>query len=305
MEKNPIISVILINYNSTHHTINCVKSIQDQTSKDLDYEIILVDNNSREEEKSKLINWLKQPEQKDITFIQSNTNTGFTGGNMMGVNIAKGQYLYLLNNDCILQNDVLSILSQFLNENPNVAAVSPTMLNNQKKHTPAFSYMPSVATKWLGNNLMNKINSKVYPDRKTAYEYPIKVQVITGASMFLRKSVFEKVGYMDPAYFLYLEEEDLCMKLTKAGYDIYHVPAAIIQHLGEESTNRNYDIAREYYISLCYFLSKYYSPTEQFLIKIRYMFREFFSSFSQPYRFKLFLFLLKNAPSKYSLRFRQ
>lgn len=305
MEKSPVVSIILINYNSTPHTINCVKSIKEQTSKDFDYEIILIDNNSREEEKIKLINWLRQAEQNDISFIQSNINTGFTGGNMMGINVSKGKYLYLLNNDCILQNDVLAILSQFMDENPNVAAVSPTMLNNQKKHTPAFSYMPSIATKWLGNNIMNKIDKKKYPDRKTVYKQPIKVQVITGASMFLRKSAFEKVGYMDPAYFLYLEEEDLCMKLANSGFEIFHVPAAIIQHLGGESTNHNYDIAKEYYISLYYFLSKYYSPTEQFFIKARYILRELFGSIGHPERFKLFLFLLKNAPSKYSLRFKQ
>ncbi len=305
MEKRPVVSIILINYNSTHHTINCVKSIKEQTNKDFAYEIILTDNNSCEEEKIKLINWLKQPEQKNISFIQSNVNTGFTGGNMMGINISRGKYLYLLNNDCILQNDALSILSKFMDENPNTAAVSPTMLNNQKKHTPAFSYMPSVATKWLGNNLMNKINKKKYPDRKTVYKQPIKVQVITGASMFLRKSAFEKVGYMDPAYFLYLEEEDLCMKLTKAGYDIYHVPTAIIQHLGGESTNRDIKIDMEYYISLLYFLRKYYTPFERSIIKLRYAFRELLGSISSPRRFKLFLFILKDAPQKYSLTFKQ
>ena len=119
----PTVSVILINYNSTHHTINCVNSIREQTNNELEYEIIVVDNNSREEEKLKLTNWLSQPEQSDVIFYQSERNTGFTGGNMIGVNLAHGKYLYLLNNDCILQNDVLAILSQFMNENLKVAAV--------------------------------------------------------------------------------------------------------------------------------------------------------------------------------------
>lgn len=304
-QTNPIVSVILINYNSTHHTINCVKSIKENTHKDLNYEIILVDNNSRAEERKKLTDWLSLPEQKDIFFIQSDTNTGFTGGNMMGINQARGKYIYLLNNDCILHNDVLSILTKFMDENLKVAAVSPTMLNNNKKHTPAFSYMPSIATKWLGNSIMNKINSDLYPNRKTEYTQPVKVQVISGASMFLRKNDFAQVGYMDPNFFLYLEEEDLCMKLAKAGFEIYHVPAAIIQHLGGESTNRNYDIAKEYYISLYYFLSKHYSHPQQYLIKARYILREFFGSFGHPERFKLFLFLLKGAPMKKSLKYKK
>lgn len=299
------ISIVLVNYNSTHHTINCVNSIKELTSEKVSYEIIIVDNNSKEEDKQKLKAWLGETEQKDIISIFSDTNTGFTGGNMLGVNQAKGKYIYLLNNDCILQNDTLSILFDFMENNEKVAAVSPQMLNNQKQPTPAFSYMPSALNKWFGNKFMNIINSAKYPDRKKVYEKPIKVEVITGASMFLRKSAFEEVGFMDPAYFLYLEEEDLCLKLAKAGHDIYHVPEAVIQHLGGESTNRNFDIAKEYYISLCYFLKKYYSPTEQFLIKLRYLIRELFSSFRDPSRFKLFKFLLKGAPEKYSLRYKQ
>ena len=95
------------------------------------------------------------------------------------------------------------------------------------------------------------------------------------------------------------------MKLTKAGYEIYHAPEAVIQHLGGESTNRNFDIAKEYYISLCIFLKKHYTSTERFLIKLRYLVRELFSSFRDPTRFKLFKFLLKDAPEKYSLRYKQ
>ena len=299
------ISVVLVNFNTTHHTINCVNSIKELTSKDLSYEIIVVDNNSKVEEKQKLRDWLKLPEQSDIISVFSDKNTGFTGGNMLGINQAKGKYIYLLNNDCILQNDTLSILYDFMEKNPKVAAVSPKMLNNQKHPTPAFSYMPSAFNKWFGNKLTNLLNPSKYPDRKKVYDKPIKVEVITGASMFLRKSAFEEVGYMDPAYFLYLEEEDLCMKLAKAGYEIYHVPEAIIQHLGGESTNRNFDIAKEYYISLCIFLKKHYTPTERFLIKLRYLVRELFSSFRDSTRFKLFKFLLKDAPEKYSLRYKQ
>ena len=299
------ISIVLVNFNSTHHTINCVNSIKELTSENINYEIIVVDNNSKEEDKQKLKDWLDLPEQKDIISIFSNINTGFTGGNMLGVKQSQGKYIYLLNNDCILQNDTLSILYDFMEKNTKVAAVSPKMLNNHKQPTPAFSYMPSALNKWFGNKFMNIINPTKYPDRKKVYEESIKVEVITGASMFLRKSAFEEVGFMDPAYFLYLEEEDLCMKLAKARYDIYHVPEAVIQHLGGESTNRNFDIAKEYYISLCYFLRKYYSPTEQFLIKLRYLLRELFSCFRDPTRFKLFRFLLKGAPEKYSLRYKQ
>ena len=249
------ISVILVNFNSTHHTINCVNSIKELTSENINYEIIVVDNNSKEENKQKLKDWLDLPEQKDIISIFSNINTGFTGGNMLGVKQSQGKYIYLLNNDCILQNDTLSILYNFMEKNTKVAAVSPKMLNNHKQPTPAFSYIPSALNKWFGNKFMNIINPTKYPDRKKVYEEPIKVEVITGASMFLRKSAFESVGFMDPAYFLYLEEEDLCMKLAKAGYEIYHVPEAVIQHLGGESTNRNFDIAKEYYISLSFLQS--------------------------------------------------
>lgn len=302
---NPIISIILVNYNSTHHTINCVSSIMQQTSKNTFFEVIIVDNNSRQEEKNKLTDWLDSQKFNNVFLVKSEKNIGFTGGNMLGIKIAKGQYIYLLNNDCILQNDTLTILQEFMDSNHNAAACVPQILNNQKQFTPSFCYMPSIATKWLGNTTMSLLFPQKYPDRKKQHAQPIKVPVICGASMFLRKSAFEKVGYMDPAYFLYLEEEDLCMKLTRAGYDIYHVPTAIIQHLGGESTKRDIKIDMEYYISLLYFLRKYYSPSQKAIIKLRYVIRELLGSIISPKRFKLFLFLLKDAPSKYSLRFKQ
>lgn len=303
--NNPIVSVILVNYNSTHHTINCVNSICEKTSKELYYEIIVVDNNSRIEEQKKLRDWLSQDSQKDIIYFQSDINAGFTGGNMIGIKHAKGKYIYLLNNDCLLQNDALTILADYLDKNPKVAAIVPRILNAEKQPTPAFHYMPSVKTKWLGNKFMNFINPNKYPDRKKIFDKPVKVEVISGASMFLRQTAFDEVGYMTPDYFLYLEEEDLCMKLARAGYEIYHVPEAVIQHLEGESTTRNYDVAKEYYISLNIFLKKYCSKLERRLIWVKFLLIEFFRGLFNRTRFRIFCFILKGAPKEQSLRYMQ
>lgn len=298
-------SIILVNYNSTNYTIDCIYSIRKRTSKSETYEIIVVDNNSRTDEREKLKDWLNRNEQSEIKKIFLKKNKGFTGGNMEGVKIAKGKYIYLLNNDCILINDVISILCDFMDNNKNVAAVSPQMLNDEGNPVPAFSYMPTVYNKWFGNKVANLTNPTKYPYRKKVYKQPIKVEVITGASMFLRNTSFYDIGYMDISYFLYLEEEDLCMNFARHNYDIYHVPEAVIQHFGSKSTIRNLDISREYYISLCYFLRKWYTQSEYQIIKTRYIIRELFGSIRSKDRFKLFLFLLKGAPQKYSLRYKQ
>jgi GT2 family glycosyltransferase len=297
------ISVILVNFNSSHHTLNCINSIKRNTDEKINYEIIIVDNGSNPQDLSFLSQNIN--ESNNLKLIKNRLNTGFAQGNMTGINRACGKYLYILNNDCIILNDVLSKLMNFMETHSEAACCVPKMYNKDGTLTPAFQNLPSISSKWLGNKFLSKINKTEYPDKNAEYSDPIKIPVASGASMFVDTKLFYSIGGLDTNFFLYLEEEDLCLRFKNAGLSVYHVPSAEIKHLGGESTQRSLEIAREYYISLWYYLNKNCSFIERFFIKLRYIIRELCGTIRNPQKLKLAIFLLLGAPMKYSLKHRQ
>jgi GT2 family glycosyltransferase len=297
------VSVILVNFNSSHHTLNCIKSLEDNTDEKVNYEIIVVDNGSKNDDYDFLAQNITQTNK--ITLIRNRLNTGFAQGNMTGINKACGKYLYILNNDCIILNDVLSKLMNFMETHSEAACCVPKMYNKSGSPTPAFQNFPSIAGKWLGNKFLSKINKTKYPNKNAEYSNPIRIPVASGASMFVDTTHFYSIGGFDTNFFLYLEEEDLCLRFKKASLSVYHVPSAEIKHLGGESTQKSPEIAREYYISLWYYLNKHCTFIERFFIKLRYIIRELFGSIKNTQKIKLAIFLLLGAPMKHSLRHRQ
>jgi len=103
------ISVILINYNSSSFTINCIESIIEHTSSSLSYEFVVVDNASHWDDYTALRNKIKELNLSNLQLIRSKYNTGFGGGNMHGIQFANGKYYAFVNNDTLLQNDCLNI----------------------------------------------------------------------------------------------------------------------------------------------------------------------------------------------------
>ncbi|MDD2343903.1 MAG: glycosyltransferase family 2 protein [Tolumonas sp.] len=299
------ISVIVVNYNSSEHTINCVSSILAQTKGYFTYEIIIVDNNSNDAELNKLRSWFDKVQEKKVHLYESKINTGFALGNMLGVNISSGRYLFLLNNDCVVINDTLSELASFMENKTNVALVSPKCLDRNDKLASSFDYIPTIANQWLGASVCRLVHPENYPLRKIVYTEPVAVPMISGAAMFFRRSVFADIGGLDTNYFLYCEEEDICLRLKNKEHTIFYVPSAVISHLGGGSTERDINIEKEFYISLFYFLNKNYTLLPRVMIKLRYVVKEFIKSFKNKSRFEILFFLISGAKMRHSLRHKQ
>ena len=107
------IAVILINYNSSEHSINCIRSIIEKTSKNLNYQIIITDNCSEKEDYLKLKSFCVEVNFPNLELHRSNINSGFGGGNMFGVQFANANYLAFLNNDTLLKNDCFPLNAIF------------------------------------------------------------------------------------------------------------------------------------------------------------------------------------------------
>ena len=99
------VAIILINYNSSHFTIQCIESIVEKTAITLNYQIVIVDNNSEKDDFILLENYINFTSRLNVKLVRSKKNTGFGGGNMFGVQFANAIYYAFVNNDSILINN--------------------------------------------------------------------------------------------------------------------------------------------------------------------------------------------------------
>jgi len=228
MDKTQV-SVIFVNYNTEKMTIEAVKSVFDKTENVI-FEVFVVDNASSDNS----VNGFKKAFGDKITVIESKENLGFGGGNNLGIKASKGKYVFLLNTDTLLINNAIKILFDFMEQNPQAGVCGGSLYGAEGKPVGSFRKRflqenESVICKifralkmFISGNLSGHFN---FGDKN------IKVDVITGADMMIRREALIKSGLFDTDFFMYLEEDELTVRITKNGYFSYFVPAAKITHL--------------------------------------------------------------------------
>lgn len=297
------LSVIILNYNSSGHTLDCVASIQKQTRL-IDYEIVVVDNGSQPGDFDRLYSLTKLP---FVKLIRSRVNLGFAGGHLLGLQLVdpSSSYYFFLNNDCQLLDDVCSRLYGFMEENRSVGVCTAQAVNRTDEHEPSFNHFPTLSGKLLGRGVMQLFNPADYQSRRLTFQEPTAVPVVTGSAMFVRATAYWQVGGFDPAFFLYCEEEDFCRRLREREWKAMLIPDVRFRHLGGGSTRRNLLIEKEYYISLFYYFRKNENVFKQLLLHLFFTLKVGRKAFKSNHFAQLAWFILRGAPGRESLRYRQ
>lgn len=236
MEQTPDISIITINYNGLRETGMLVESLRRHVS--VRYELIIVDNGSYSNEAEVL--QLRYPE---TLCIRSEINRGFSGGNNIGIQAAKGNYLLFLNNDTYVTDDSLHFLREMLDSKPEIGGAGPKIkFAFSPQHIQFAGYTPLSAIT-LRNNLIGF-------DEKDRGQYntPAATPYLHGAAMMIKKEVIERVGMMPEIYFLYYEELDWCTRITDKGYELWYEPRATVFHQESRTTGQNSSL-KAYYLT--------------------------------------------------------
>ena len=296
------VSIITVNYNSSDFTIKLFKSLQKHTEKDFEYELIVVDNASTQDERKKLHQLSNEAK---VKLIYNRKNTGFSSGNMLGVQYSDAEYYFFLNNDTELQNDILSIFYDYASLHVEYALLTAQLHLNDGSITSSFKKFPTLANKLFGNALVRMFKKDDFPSNKAHLTKPTDVGVVSGSCMFFDAKVFDKIGGLETLFFLYCEEEDISKRIWDAGYKVRFLPQAKLIHYEGGSTQRNLDIEKEYYISYYLLLDKHFGMCASRILKCLTVFKLFRRSFRSSYYFKLFTFVLRGAPVKESLRYKQ
>ncbi len=299
------IAVIVINYNSSDFTINCVNSIIEKTEKSIDYQIVVVDNASEKDDFLNLSEKIKSVPFKHLQLVRSKINTGFGGGNMFGVQFSNAKYFAFINNDSIFINDCLGIIYNQMEKNKNYGVCGPMCYKEDGSILPTLDHFASPIKELFGRSFLEKINPEKYPNRKKEYTNPQKGQFVSGSFMMLKAEDFNTVGGFDTNIFLYYEETDLCKRLQKIDKFAYLIPDAKFIHFHGASTPKSIAIKTELKISLLYIIKKHYGYIWHKFFLAFLGIRYFFSSLFKPKYWPLFQVIFKGAHLSSSLKQKQ
>lgn len=302
------VSCIIINYNTSNFTIACVNSIVEFHQQDLLYEIIIVDNASTTEDFTLLSSAISKMANASIKLIRSKQNTGFGGGNMLGVQHSSPcEYYAFINNDTLQKDEnCLLSLKKFMDQNKDIAVCSPQMLDEENNFRVTIDHFSSLQREIFKRAVLEFLFPRTYLDRKKEYSKPTQAHYVQGSFLFVNAEDFNYVGGFDTNLFLYYEESDLCRRLLlERNKKTYLLPSLSYLHYKGASTPKNITIKIEQKISLLYHTNKHYGWFSYKILLIYFCIRYFFTSFIKPAYWKLFAVLIIGAPLHYSLKQKQ
>lgn len=219
-ENPPLIAVILVNWNSHIDTISCVESLNRSSYKKLS--IIVVDNGSHEES----VKHLRSREQ-DFKLILLPENTGFTGGNNVGIKYAQSinsDYILILNNDTLVEESCIARLLATAESDPEYGIVTPKIF-----FYPETNLIWSAGTSFNWGTLMG-LNYGYKKQDSKFYDSPLKLEYAVGCALLVKNSILKDVGILTEDYFATWEDVDFGLRVRACGYQIAYEPTAIVWH---------------------------------------------------------------------------
>ncbi|HEY8600090.1 MAG TPA: glycosyltransferase family 2 protein, partial [Thermomicrobiales bacterium] len=199
----------------------------------LRFEAIVVDNGSTDGTPAAI-----RERFSAVRLVEPERNLGFSGGNNVGLALARGRFVCLLNPDTEPRFGALAALVTFLAEHPVVGAVGPRLLNADGSEQAVGFRFPTLAQIGLdffplgGRFAETKLNGR-YPDAPRDRPFPIDFPL--GACILARRAAIEATGPFDEGFFMYSEEVDWCRRMRAAGWPIWCVPTAEVVHYGGQS----------------------------------------------------------------------
>lgn len=237
------VSVIIVNWNAGKYLQETIESLVDKCVG-ISYELIVIDNISDKSDESYtyieqlLLKW------NNFTFIKSEENLGFAKANNIGMSISKGRNLLILNPDVILHNNLLKILSDYLDKNSDVGMVGPKVLS----YDGSFQQPCLRGKPYPKDTLFHIIGlAKAFPKNEYFNGYAMwnvdrnsinECWALSGCCMMLKKSLYEEIGGMDEQFFMYQEETDWGIRTKNVGKKVIYNPNAVVTHYQGVSTKK-------------------------------------------------------------------
>ncbi len=252
------LTIVIVNYNVKYYVEQCLLSVERALSG-ICAEVFVVDNKSTDGS----VEYLKQ-RFPWVYYIQNNYNAGFSKANNQALRQARGRYLMLLNPDTVIGEHVLRECIDFLDSHPDAGGLGVRMLRQDGSFAP--ESRRGVPTPWTSFCKMSGLCS-LFPRSRIFGRYymqflpsdrPVPIEIISGACMFMRKSVTDKCGLLDETFFMYGEDIDLSYRIMESGYKNYYIPATIMHYKGESTQKSSFRYVNAFYQSMLIFFNKHF-----------------------------------------------
>ncbi|MDQ2800040.1 MAG: glycosyltransferase [Armatimonadota bacterium] len=268
----PDITVSIVSYNTRDLLRACLRSLlARQAEGEAALEIIVADNGSTDGTLE-----MARAEFPAVRLVETGGNIGYGRANNLALNEAQGRYVFVLNSDTEVETGALAAMRDFLDARSEVGAVGAQLILPDGSIQASCGRIPTL----LGVFWEQTYLDKLFPQNRVTGRYAMtdwdyrtirQVEQVCGACLFVRKSAFEQIGGFDPAYFMYFEDTDLCVRLGQAGWPIWFLAQARIQHhLGASSGGTWQTRARmiaSYNQSRFYYFSRYAGPFRGKILK--------------------------------------
>lgn len=223
-EADPIVSIVVLNYNGKQFLDACVASIEAQTFQN--FELILVDNASADASWEHMVNrW-----EGAHVLIRNDENLGYAEGNNVGLRVARGQFLVVLNNDTVVDPEWLAELLKAAERHPEYG-----MFSSQIRSYAQPEILDTIGVILYRDGMSRGLGRLEPADR---YSEPRDVFAPSGCAGFYRREMLEQVGLFEKDYFAYCEDTDLGFRGQLAGYRCRYVPTARVYHHYSATTGK-------------------------------------------------------------------
>lgn len=243
------LSILIVNYNTEKFILDFLNDLQNQTINSSTYEVVIV-NNTLNNALTETINNSNLKEHITIKIVQSAQNIGFGRAMNLAASNAQGKHLLIANPDLrMMQHDYLEPLLQHAESNPDYGLITTQLINDDQKDKSEFYDFEFHET----------------------FGFKNKIAWFSGALLLIRNDVMQQINGFDPDFFMYCEDEDICLRVKKLGLSLIKINELKIYHKGGSSEPyQNYDFFYRWYRSQILFAYKHFSTNqfEQLLEKL-------------------------------------
>jgi N-acetylglucosaminyl-diphospho-decaprenol L-rhamnosyltransferase len=252
------VSVVIVSWNTRELLKKCLKSLVD-TSRELRLQVIVVDNASTDGSTA-----MVEQEFPQVRLFKNSTNAGFARANNQAIAHCSADLVLLLNSDAVLINDGLAELVRFIKHHADAGAVGPKLVHPRARlrilgcgrqptlwtvftHFLGISYLIRNVRFFEGIHLWTGAHDRL----------PRKVEWLSGACLLVRRATINNVGALSEKWFMYAEDWEWCNRISRAGWKLYHVPSAVVEHYLSASAEQTEETAamplaamRSYFVEL-------------------------------------------------------
>ena len=264
----PDISIIIVNYKVKEYVKGLLDSIV-KAGRNFELEIFVIDNDSGDDSSAFLKKYYP-----DVYYINNQKNIGFGRANNQAIRLAKGKYTFIINPDTVINEDLFTVMTDHMENNPYCGAAGVKILNPDGTYAPESKR--SVPTIWSSFCKMFSLH-ELLPDKKLFNQYYLswldedqinEVPVLSGSCMFWRTKLLKDLSGFDERFFMYGEDIDLCYRVQDTDFHIDYVPKTSIIHYKGESTKKG-DLRYNWIFNkaLYQFYDKHYSTKYSLFFK--------------------------------------